>query len=133
MTKRLRLQIITPNGTVYNNECYQVELPGKEGRFGVLAGHMNLIVLLTSGLLEIKASATSVNLQYIISEGVAEIKDNHCILLGERAICRSDIERAKLAAELNQQQLLLAQEDLSVFKRNQLIKSIEFSELILKL
>ena len=35
----LKLEILTPNGEIFNGDVVSVVLPGEEGEIGVLAGH----------------------------------------------------------------------------------------------
>ena len=47
----IKLSIVTPNGEIYNKDVDTVTLPGKEGEFGVLAGHASLVSSLTVGVI----------------------------------------------------------------------------------
>lgn len=49
---RVKLTIVTPNGLIFEDNVKSVTLPGKEGEFGVLPGHVSLISLLTAGIIE---------------------------------------------------------------------------------
>ncbi len=44
-----KLEILTPNGEIFNASAISVVLPGEEGEFGVLAGHASLTTLLEAG------------------------------------------------------------------------------------
>ena len=50
----IRLSIVTPNGEIFNDDVKTVTLPGKEGEFGVLAGHASLVSSLTVGVIVIE-------------------------------------------------------------------------------
>ena len=51
---KLKLEILTPNGVIYNGEAISVTLPGEEGEFGVLAEHSSLTTLLEAGVIDIE-------------------------------------------------------------------------------
>jgi len=50
----IMLSIVTPNGQIFDGEVKTVFLPGKEGEFGVLSGHMNLVSTLGVGVIDIE-------------------------------------------------------------------------------
>ena len=50
----IMLSIVTPNGQIFDGEVKSVFLPGKEGEFGVLSGHMNLVSTLGVGVIDIE-------------------------------------------------------------------------------
>ena len=51
---KFKLEILTPNGEIYNGEAVSVILPGEEGEFGVLAGHASLTTLLEAGVVDVE-------------------------------------------------------------------------------
>ncbi|MGA1933493.1 ATP synthase F1 subunit epsilon [Arcobacter sp. YIC-464] len=50
----IKLSIVSPNGEIFNDDVKTVTLPGKEGEFGVLAGHASLVSSLTVGVIVIE-------------------------------------------------------------------------------
>lgn len=50
----IKLSIVTPNGSIFNDNVKTVTLPGKEGEFGVLPGHASLISSLNVGVIVIE-------------------------------------------------------------------------------
>lgn len=83
MTKNFRLSISTPDGSYFDDEAVEVNLPGTEGRFGVLANHMNFIASLDPGVVEIKQDGkTSI---MVIFDGIAEINQEGCTVLVDKA------------------------------------------------
>jgi F-type H+-transporting ATPase subunit epsilon len=55
----IKLSIVTPNGEIFNDDVDTVTLPGKEGEFGVLAGHASLVSSLTVGVIVIEKDNTT--------------------------------------------------------------------------
>ncbi|NLD93366.1 MAG: ATP synthase F1 subunit epsilon [Fibrobacter sp.] len=49
MAKKIQLQVITPDKTVFEEESEFVVLPGHSGELGVLPGHVKLFSILRPG------------------------------------------------------------------------------------
>ena len=49
MEKAYKLEIITPQGTVYSGDVISIVAPGELGYLGVLAGHAPLVTTLVRG------------------------------------------------------------------------------------
>ncbi|ABB44679.1 H+-transporting two-sector ATPase, delta/epsilon subunit [Sulfurimonas denitrificans DSM 1251] len=97
---KLKLEILTPNGVIYNGEALSVTLPGEEGEFGVLAEHSSLITLLEAGVIDIEKEDKSVE-SVLINWGVVEVDEKKVIVLVEGAVAiRGDSESA-VAKALN--------------------------------
>ncbi|MDE5592021.1 MAG: F0F1 ATP synthase subunit epsilon, partial [Helicobacter sp.] len=50
----LKLEIVTPQGKIFSNDVKMVILPGSEGEFGVLPGHVSVVTTLKTGVIEIQ-------------------------------------------------------------------------------
>ncbi|MRJ02806.1 MAG: F0F1 ATP synthase subunit epsilon [Epsilonproteobacteria bacterium] len=50
----LKLEIVTPQGLIFQGEVKSVTFPGEEGEFGVLPRHASLLALLKPGVIEIE-------------------------------------------------------------------------------
>ncbi len=51
--KSYKLQIITPDKTIYNGDAEQIIVRTTEGDVGILAGHENYVAILPSGMLKL--------------------------------------------------------------------------------
>ena len=92
----MKLEIVTPNGVIFDAEVKQVTLPGSEGEFGVLAKHATLVSLLDTGVIVIEKSdgdevAVAINSGYV---KVDEEKTT-CIVDGAVALSGDDSDLAK--------------------------------------
>ncbi len=97
---KLKLEILTPNGVIYNGEAVSVTLPGEEGEFGVLAEHSSLTTLLEAGVIDIEKDDKSVE-SILINWGVVQVDEKKVIVLVEGAVAiRGDNESA-VAKALN--------------------------------
>jgi len=93
----LKLEILTPNGEIYNGNAISVTLPGEEGEFGVLAEHSSLSTLLEAGVVDIEKEDKSVE-SILINWGVVQVDEEKVIVLVEGAVAirgESESEVAK--------------------------------------
>ena len=81
----LKLEILTPNGIIFNGNVIQVTLPGEEGEFGVLAHHSSLSTLLEAGVVDIEKEDKSVE-SILINWGVVQVDEEKVIILVEGAV-----------------------------------------------
>jgi len=96
----MKLEIITPNGVIFDDQVKQVTLPGSEGEFGVLAGHATLVSILDTGVIVIdrkdnREVAVAINSGYV---KVDEEKTT-CIVDGAVALSGEDTDMAKALKE----------------------------------
>jgi len=91
---KLKLEILTPNGEIFNDEVVSVTLPGEEGEFGVLSHHASLTTLLEAGVIDIEKEDKSVE-SILINWGVVHVDEEKVIVLVEGAVAiRGDSESA---------------------------------------
>ncbi|HEY9203453.1 ATP synthase F1 subunit epsilon [Sulfurimonas sp.] len=91
---KFKLEILTPNGVIYNDEAVSVTLPGEEGEFGVLAQHSCLTTLLEAGVIDIEKEDKSVE-SILINWGVVQVDEEKVIVLVEGAVAiRGETESA---------------------------------------
>jgi F-type H+-transporting ATPase subunit epsilon len=92
----MKLEIVTPNGVIFDAEVKQVTLPGSEGEFGVLANHATLVSLLDTGVIVIdKADGSEVAVA--INSGYVKVEEEKttCIVDGAVALSGEDSDLAK--------------------------------------
>jgi F-type H+-transporting ATPase subunit epsilon len=96
----IKLEIITPNGMIFDGEVKQVNLPGSEGEFGVLAGHAALVSLLDTGVIIIDKEDGS-ELAVAINSGYVKVEEEKttCIVDGAVALSGNDSELSKALDE----------------------------------
>lgn len=78
----MKLEIITPDKKIYEGDITSVRVPGKKGSFQVLKDHAPIISTLEKGPVIIVDHTGNV-INYEISGGVIEVKQNKIILLAE--------------------------------------------------
>jgi len=78
----MRLEIITPEQTLFAGEVSLVQLPGIDGSFEILNNHAPLISVLSTGKVKIQDSQKQ--FQYFeIKGGVVEVLFNKVLVLAE--------------------------------------------------
>jgi F-type H+-transporting ATPase subunit epsilon len=103
---KLKLEILTPNGVIYNGEAVSVTLPGEEGEFGVLAEHSSLTTLLEAGVIDIEKEDKSVE-SILINWGVVQVDEKKVIVLVEGAVAiRGDNENSVAKALSDAKELI---------------------------
>lgn len=80
-----KLQIITPQGKVFDQNAASAVFPGDKGEFGVLPGHSTLLSLLGPGLIEVTKENGDKE-SVAINWGYAEIDEQKAIVLVDNAI-----------------------------------------------
>lgn len=95
-----KAQILTPEGSLFDDDVTGVKLPGTMGSFEVKAHHANLMSTLEVGEVLVR-KATGVEQRFAITGGFVEVVDNRLNLLAEAAepVEEIDINRAEEAKE----------------------------------
>lgn len=113
MAAALKLEILTPQGTVFAREVDMVTLPGQEGEMGILPQHAPLITLIGSG--EIIARRGLEEHRFLITGGCAEVTQDRVAILtvfatDEAAIDENSAEEARRRAEARLKEKLSPEE-----------------------
>ena len=108
MAEKILLEVVTPDRKLLSTEADVVVLPGAEGQFGVLYGHIPFLSALDIGEMYYRDGAKTEYLS--VSGGFAEVTGKKVTIVAEAAeIGREiDIERARRAMERAQQRLATA-------------------------
>jgi len=107
---KLKLEIVTPNGLVLNEEVDEVVCSGSEGEFGVLPGHVPFFTTLKIGMLTYKKGNEA---RFVfVNWGYAEVGPDRVMVLADSAEKSDDIdvERAKAAMKRAEERLKQAEE-----------------------
>ena len=80
-----KLEIISPQSAIFNDDVDLCILPGIEGDFGILKNHMPFLTTLRLGIAYIYKEKKLIE-TYLVSGGVVEVSDNQCTLLTEEII-----------------------------------------------
>ncbi len=79
------LRVLTPDQTLVDGQATAVVVPGMEGEFTVLPGHMALISALKAGQIKVHVEGMHEQL-FNVSGGFADVGNTHCTILAEGLI-----------------------------------------------
>ena len=103
-----QLSLVSPEKLLFAGQVDQVDLPGAEGDFGVLAGHAPIVAMLRPGI--VTAIEGSVREKFVVFGGVAEFSHEVLTILAETAETAEDFDLAGLKAKIEEMQEALAKE-----------------------
>ncbi len=78
----MKVEIITPDKTIFSGEAILVQLPGIDGSFEVLKNHGPLITILKTGEIKIQGKDEKIQM-FTINGGVVEVLKNKVLVLAE--------------------------------------------------
>jgi F-type H+-transporting ATPase subunit epsilon len=93
MPNTLKLEIVTPEATVYSEDVEMVTLPGVVGQMGIYPQHVPLMTQLVPG--EIIAHKQGEDLFIATGEGLIEITAKRVSVLTDLAVAADRIDEAK--------------------------------------
>ena len=93
-------ELVSPQRLVFSGEVEQVDVPGAEGDFGVLAGHAPLVSTLKPGILTVRESGGAKRL--FVQNGFAEVNAKGLTVLAETAVAVDDIDREGYSAAIKE-------------------------------
>jgi len=92
------VEVLTPEGEVFNGEVIQLSTRTVTGEIGVLARHVPVLAALTPNLLRLKISDSETK-KYAQSHGTLQVFANHAQVLLEEAIPPEELDVQALEAE----------------------------------
>ena len=90
--------LVSPEKLLISGEVEQVDIPGAEGDFGVMAGHAPFVTTLRPGILTIKRNGSEE--QVVIFGGFAEVSPTGLTVLADVATAVEDFDKAALATQI---------------------------------
>jgi F-type H+-transporting ATPase subunit epsilon len=95
MPDTLRLEIVTPEATVFSEDVNMVTLPVVEGQIGIYPMHVRLITQIVPG--EIIVTQAGGEKYLAVGEGLVDINHNRVAIVTDMAIPAENIDEAKAA------------------------------------
>lgn len=87
--------LVSPEKLAFAGEVDQVDIPGVEGDFGVLAGHAPVVAAIRPGILTITTAGR--HEKVIVLGGLAEVSENGLTVLADVATSLAELDRAQFA------------------------------------
>lgn len=110
MADHIAFDLVSPERLLLSEEAEMVTVPGTEGDFGVLAGHMPVISTLRPGVIDVQGG-TDGNARFFVLGGFAEVNPLKITVLAEEAIPMEEVD-----GELLDQRIRNAEEDVNLAK-----------------
>ena len=101
-----KANLVSPDKLLFSDGVNQVDLPGLEGDFGVLAGHTPIVAALRPGIVAIKTADTLH--RFVLLGGLAEFSSEELTILADTASPVEEFDVADLTARIEQMQDNLA-------------------------
>ena len=98
----LHFELVSPEKLVFSGEVDQVDVPGAEGDFGVLAGHAPFVTTLRPGILTVFSGGNTQKI--VVLGGFVEVSSEGLTVLADVAEAVEDIDRALVAKHIEETQ-----------------------------
>jgi len=94
----LHFDLVSPEKIAFSGEVDQVDLPGIEGDFGVLAGHAPVIAAVRPGIITVAVGGK--HQKFIVLGGVAEVTEKGVTVLAKTATSLEELDHAAFAQQI---------------------------------
>lgn len=101
--------LVSPEKIAFSGEVDQVDLPGLEGDFGVLAGHAPLVASLRPGILNVTVAGK--HQKIIVLGGLAEVSAKGLTVLADTATSMEELDRVAFAQQISEMEENLKEEE----------------------
>ena len=109
------IDLVSPEKLAFSGEVDQVDVPGVEGDFGVLAGHAPVVAAVRPGILTITTGGARQKI--IVLGGLAEVSENGLTVLADVATSTQEVDRAQFAETISEMEAKLAEKEGSALDR----------------
>jgi F-type H+-transporting ATPase subunit epsilon len=93
MSNTIKLEIVTPDGVVSQDDVDMVTLPGVDGQIGILPQHVPLMTQMVPGEMIVRKNGQDRSLA--VGEGLVEITGDRVAILTDLAITAENIDEAR--------------------------------------
>ena len=118
--KTIKVNVVTPDGPVYESEVEMISTKAQSGELGILSGHIPMVAPLQIGIVRLKkGSHTDL---VAVTGGLLEVRSEEVTILAQAAETAEhiDVDRALKAKERAETRLHEKQQDNVDFKRAEL-------------
>ncbi len=107
--------LVSPEKLAFSGEVDQVDIPGAEGDFGVLAGHAPVVAAVRPGILTVTTGTTREKI--IVLGGLAEVSEKGLTVLADVATSLDELDRARFAETISEMEAKLSENEGSELDR----------------
>jgi len=101
--------LVSPEKLAFSGEVDQVDIPGLEGDFGVLAGHAPVVAAVRPGILTVIQDGKREKI--IVLGGLAEVSEKGLTVLADVATSIDELDRAAFAEQISGMEEKLAEKE----------------------
>lgn len=101
-----KLEIVTPEGSIFSGDVKTATLPGVEGEFGVLPGHASLMTELRAGVIEVELPSGKKE-AVAVDWGFVKVEETKTTILANGAISIGGDSDSEIAASLESAKQLI--------------------------
>jgi F-type H+-transporting ATPase subunit epsilon len=101
--------LVSPEKLAFSGEVDQVDVPGVEGDFGVLAGHAPIVAVIRPGILTVSSGGTRQKI--IVLGGLAEMSDKGLTVLADVATSLEELDHAQFADRISEMESKLSEKE----------------------
>ena len=98
MMTTFHFDLVSPEKLLFSGEVEQVDVPGSEGDFGVLAGHAPFVTTVRPGILTLFREGGA--LKVVVNGGFAEVNPQGLTVLADMAAPLDEFDRSALAGQI---------------------------------
>ena len=113
--ERFHFDLVSPEKLAFSGEVDQVDIPGVEGDFGVLAGHAPVVAAIRPGILVVTTGGTHEKI--IVLGGLAEVSEKGLTVLADVATSLGELDRAQFADKISDMEEKLKEKEGSELDR----------------
>jgi F-type H+-transporting ATPase subunit epsilon len=107
--------LVSPEKLAFSGEVDQVDVPGIEGDFGILAGHAPVVAAIRPGILTVTTGGA--HQKIIVLGGLAEMSEKGLTVLANVATSLDELDRAKFADSIAEMEARLSEKEGSELDR----------------
>lgn len=101
--------LVSPEKMAFSGEVDQVDIPGAEGDFGVLAGHAPVVAAIRPGILTVISGGSKQKI--IVLGGIAEVSAKGLTVLADVATSLEELDRAQFADTIADMEAKLSEKE----------------------
>jgi F-type H+-transporting ATPase subunit epsilon len=125
------VEVLTPEGKVFDDEVEMVSSRTVTGSIGVLANHAPLMAILEPTELRLYKSDSDI-VRFAQGEGYLQVVENSALVLVEEAIAPDDIDRSSFESKLKEAQSNVENADEDSEERSRAEREVKRYEAFLK-
>ena len=107
--------LVSPEKLAFSGEVDQVDIPGVEGDFGVMAGHAPVVATIRPGILTVIINGSKQKI--IVLGGLAEVNEKGLTVLADVATSIDELDRAAFAKDIEAMEAKLSEKEGSALDR----------------